>query len=764
MKLKTFLERVVYSFPVQLVIMHVKKNQLVLIYWVLLFAFVTQTISKRFGIPYLFLDPEYLGKVDYKSFFIVGITCGSFIMAFNISSYILNSFRFPFLASLSKPFLKFSLNNFIIPLLFLGVYVFHMVKFQYLNQFETPIGILINISSFLAGVYLIVILTLRYFLLTNKDIYKLYGVEQADLMTIIEEEDEPAEALKSEPTENINERPFQRKKWRVDTYLSNPITVRLVRSTEHYKNYMLHSVFKQNHINAAVVELIVFGVFIVLGLFRDFEIFQLPAAASVLLFFTMLLMLSGVFRYWLKSWSNAALIGLFLLLNFLSQFDFINQKNKAVGLNYNVAPKEYSVEALESDYDDALVTKDLDNTIGILNRWKENWNSRGVEKPKMVILNVSGGGLRSSYFTFNIMQTLDSVVNGQLMDHTRLITGSSGGLIGASYYRELCYTDKHKIDFASGEYKEKIGKDLLNATAFSFMVSDLFLNLQGYDQDGNRYYKDRGYAFEQQIKKNLDGVLDVKLHHYKKPEQEAVTPMLIMAPTITNDGRSLIVSATGVSYLLKQQQSNTTGLQPVPDGIEFTKFFEAYNPMNTSFTSLLRMNATFPYIMPSTVLPTEPFVEVSDAGMRDNYGIINSVRFIYHLRNWIKENTSGVVLIQIRDTNKKYKYNEPESNTILNKITSPLRNVTGNFILMQDYVQDDYLKFATEWLDVPFDYLLFQLPKTEEQIALSWHLTKREKVFLRNSVYTYENLNNLKRISLLLNQPKSKTTPLDTGQ
>ncbi len=756
MKIRTFLNRIIFSFPVQLVIMHIKKNQLVLIYWVLLFAFVTQSISLRFGIPYLFLDPEYRGEVDFLSFFIVGITCGSFIMAFNISSYILNSFRFPFLATLSKPFLKFSLNNFVIPVTFLAVYIYNMIRFQYLNQFESPIGIAINMGAFLLGVYLIVNLTLRYFLLTNKDIYKLFGVEQADLRA--EADYESQEAAPSNKEEDLWNKPF----WRVDTYLSNPVSIRLVRSTAHYKHYMLQSVFKQNHINAAVVELIVFGIFITLGLFRDFEIFQLPAAASVLLFLTMLLMLSGVFRFWLKSWSNAAIIGLFLLLNFISQFDFVNQKNKAIGLNYNPDPKPYSIDVIENEYSEETVRNDLANTLAILDKWKSDWNKRGVEKPKLVILNVSGGGLRSSYFAFNIMQSIDSTLNGTLMDHTRLITGSSGGLIGASYYRELFYK-KQVMGDESHEHLNNIGKDLLNATAFSFMVSDLFLNLQSFKQDSNRYFKDRGYAFEQQLNKNLGGILDVPLEYYRKPEQDAKIPMLILAPTINNDGRSLLISPQGVSYLLKQQTSNTQGLEPVPDGIEFTRFFKDYKPYNTNFISLLRMNATFPYIMPTTILPTEPYVEVTDAGMRDNYGLINSVRYIYHLRSWMKQNTSGVVLIQIRDTNKKYKQREKEANTILAKITSPLRNVTGNFILMQDYVQDDYLKFVTEWLDVPFDFFLFQLPQTEEKIALSWHLTKKEKKFLKDAAFTKENQNNMNRLDSVLAVPAHDQTAIASG-
>ncbi|MBK8414913.1 MAG: hypothetical protein IPL22_10745 [Bacteroidetes bacterium] len=183
MRLRFFPDRLIYSFAVQLVVMHIKKNQLLMLYWVILFGFITQSFSKRFGIPYLFLDPEYLGKVDIVSFFIVGIACGVFIMAFNISSYILNSFRFPFLACLSKTFQKYTFNNFIIPALFVLVYIFEIINFQYFSQFKSPLEIAINIFGFLAGIFLIISFTLRYFLLTNKDIYKLFGVEHADSAT-----------------------------------------------------------------------------------------------------------------------------------------------------------------------------------------------------------------------------------------------------------------------------------------------------------------------------------------------------------------------------------------------------------------------------------------------------------------------------------------------------------------------------------------------------------------------------------------------------
>ncbi|HMT30110.1 MAG TPA: patatin-like phospholipase family protein, partial [Bacteroidia bacterium] len=373
----------------------------------------------------------------------------------------------------------------------------------------------------------------------------------------------------------------------------------------------------------------------------------------------------------------------------------------------------------------------------------------------MVITNISGGGLRASLFTFRTMQALDSVVHGSLMDHTRLISGSSGGVIGASYYRGLYMERKADLlnlkGSASDKFLDNIAMDLLNTTAFSFTVSDIFLNMQSFKENGTTYYKDRGYAFEQQLNENLEQVLDKRLEYYREPELNAEIPMMIVSPTIINDGRAMMISPIGISYMLQQHSPPGSTLEPLPDAIEYTRFFADNNPLNTRYTSILRMNATFPYIMPATSLPTDPAIEVMDAGLRDNYGILNSVRFLFEFKDWISKNTSGVVFIQIRDTNKKSRTQSSSTSTILSKITSPIRNVSGNFILMQDYVQDDMLKYMEAWSNCPFDYVQFQLPAMEDKIALSWHLTEKEKKFLREAINTKENKESLERIGQLLN-------------
>src|ERR1035437_7371154 len=171
------IRRIIFFFPLQLLFLHIKKNLLLLSIWGLLFGFITQSLAPRYGVPYLFLNPEYQDEVSPLSYFIIGFACGGFIMAFNIASYTLNSYRFPFLATLSTPFTKYCYNNFIIPLVFLVVYVVNIISFLKGEQIYSGSEIFIMVTGFLGGVIVFVAFTLLYFFRTNKDIHRMFGVK-----------------------------------------------------------------------------------------------------------------------------------------------------------------------------------------------------------------------------------------------------------------------------------------------------------------------------------------------------------------------------------------------------------------------------------------------------------------------------------------------------------------------------------------------------------------------------------------------------------
>jgi len=370
----------------------------------------------------------------------------------------------------------------------------------------------------------------------------------------------------------------------------------------------------------------------------------------------------------------------------------------------------------------------------------------GNEKPKLCIVAVSGGGLRASLFTYMSLYAADSATQGRFFENTRLITGSSGGMVAASYYRSI----KFERDTSSKYiHMNRISSDMLNATTFSMIVSDLFLNIQKEEYKGNRYFKDRGHAFEKKLNRNLGDLLNKPLSHFRDAELNARIPMTIFSPTIVNDGRSLYVSPIGVSYMINRSKENNTGHTALPDGIEYTEFFANQHPDEARYSDLLRANATFPYIMPAVSLPTEPVTNVMDAGIRDNYGIRNATRFLYVFREWISSNTSGVVLVQIRDNHKRTDLENKNSQSILSRLLSPLQNLSGNFLLMQDYSQDEQIQYVSDFLNCQFEYIDLEVPLMDEKVALSWHLTEQEKQRIQRAVYSPNNKREIQRLSKL---------------
>ncbi|MFM8433056.1 MAG: hypothetical protein ACKOA1_09690, partial [Bacteroidota bacterium] len=660
-------------------------------------------------------------------------------------------FRFPFIATLSRPFMKYTMNNFIVPAIFLLLYCWNIVGFQMENELQSRWNVFIELIAFLSGVTLVVILALTYFFTTNKDIVLMFGVATSD--------SDPNAPI----AEHLDEKQIERNKrkrrtstlylreWRVDTYLSTPLKVKYVRRTGHYSREMLQSVFKQNHLNAAVVELIVFSLFILMGLFKDHQFFKIPAASSVMLTFSMLIMLSSAFRFWLKSWSTTVFIGLVLIVNLLSSYGAFRIENKAYGLEYETGNAPYNLGSIDALTEEEIIKSDYDSTLKILQSWRSKFSDS--LKPKMVFINCSGGGLRASIWSYRIMQLADSLSGNRFLESSQLITGASGGVMGANYYREISLRKKNgeKTDPLSWKHLDNIGKDLLNPVTFSITVSDLFFNVQRFKIGNTAHAKDRAYAFEKQFNENTGRVFEDKtLADYAVDEKLARIPMALITPAIVNDGRRLFVSAQPVSYLTTGFNDSTFDYKKTVDGIEFRSLLHDQLADSIRFLTLLRMNATFPYILPAVALPTEPMVKVMDAGIRDVTGLKSSLRFLHVFKEWIEKNTSGVIFVDIRDSHKERPLESNGQPGILDNLATPLGNIYKNLLTTQDYNQDEAFEYAKSWMNAPFDYVLFELPTKEQEISLSFHLTTKEKMRVINAVGLPRNKESMDRLQQLL--------------
>ncbi len=744
--MKSGWKKIKYFFPFNLLFLQFKYNIVLLFYWLFLFLIINQQTGTTFGLPYLFLSPEYHGSTSFISFFLLGLSLGGFIMAFHAYSYIHLGAKYPFIATLERPFFKFCINNSLLPLLFFLNFSFNVFYFQIQQELTSSTDAILFVSALLLGAILFIALAFLYFFPTNKDIFKISGKSKEEFNA----------------KSNIGSTLHKNQTWYSDFlaaadrqyyYIGKNFKLKQSRSCRHYDIRILRSVFAQNHTNASFFEIALVVSFGLIGFFKDFEAFQVPASVSLMMLFTIIIMLISALFSWVNRWAYPIIIVLLFGLNYLSIYtSSFNFKSEATGLSYEEGQLvPFTPERVRQiGFNQSEIDKDKLSYFEILDQWKQK---QPIDKPKLVLLNTSGGGLRSALWTFTVLQSLDSLTKSKFGNSLQMITGASGGMIGAAYYRELMLQHStEKLNKLDQKHKENIGKDLLNRISFSLSTNDIFFRFHKAEHNGMYYTKDRGFAFEQELINNLDSTLDKSLGDYCAPERKAQIPTMIFSPTIINDGRRLIVSAQHLSFLNELViQSPNFGLYAELENVEFLKYFSDIQPENIYFPTVLRMNATFPYILPMVTLPTQPGMHIMDAGIRDNYGTKISVQFLIALEDWIKKNTSGVVLVKIRDTKKILLSEKYKEIGLFNKFLLPFGNLYGNFPRVQDFDQDELIMTLQNYWDIPLDVVTFNLRENiEEQIALSWHLTKQEKQKIASAFQSPANQRELKKLIELL--------------
>ena len=695
---------------------------------------------KTFGANALFLAPEYLGNVNSISAAIMGISIGVFIMCWNVATFILFSRHFTFLAATQYPFLKYCINNSVIPLSFLIFYLIEAYQFSHYVELIPNVEIIFLTIGFLAGLLLILAISFLYFFRADQTILRKLQPAFKNARTFI---------AHLQPGGASNGYSLIRSEWFLDSFFS----FRRCRDVSHYSADLMEKIFKRHHF-AAVVSILVAVAFLILtGFFLEYKLFQIPAGASITLFFAILIGVSGAVSYFLQSWSVPFFVLFIVVLNFFYREDWIDPRNKAYGLNYNNKDEwpSYEPQFVDSANSNVYAEKDRQNMIGILNRWKLK---QAEEKPLLVLMATSGGGNRSATFTMNVLQELDSITNGQIFNKTFLITGASGGMIGATYFREL-YRQKMKgknIDLQDEKYVDNIAEDLLNPIFSSFVARDILAPTQYFYVGPYRYIKDRAYSFEMKLNSNTEGILNNRLKDYAKDEVNAAIPLMIYHSMVNRDAKKILISTQPVRFMA-QPPKDSTQKDAEPDAIDFVSFFSKQDPYNLRMLTALRMNATFPVVLPSVWLPTQPVIDVMDGGLRDNYGIENNLRFLSSMTDWIKENTRGVLVIQIRDRSVGGWEDPYELKGFADHTIKPVMLLQHNWSKMMEYFQNDMYTYYATSSGYQIHKIIFQYSsgKAENRAALNFHLSKREKKDIAASLNSSGNSRNFKKVTELLN-------------
>lgn len=697
---------------------------------------------RLFGANSLFLAPEYLGEVNMWSAGLVGVAISVFIMSWNITTFILYTRHIKFLATTAQPFLKYCINNALLPIIFLVFYISRLVEYNYYQQLMPAGEIWLQIIGFLIGFFLSISISFVYFFGADRTIYRRF----ASMLNLENKKYEKKSRRRSLFADKT------KPEIRVDWFLSARFYLRKPRDVRHYPQEFIESIFKRHHFAAFIAIVIAYLFLIGIGYFLESPFFLIPAAASVTIFFAILIAVAGAFSFFLRNWSLLVLAVLVFTADYAIKNNIIDVRNKAYGLDYRDKGNwpSYSQEYLSALASPQNIESDKQDFIATLNAWQAKQTE---DKPVAYIVNVSGGGMRSASFVFNVLQYLDSLTKGTFLKQTILISGSSGGMLGAAYFRELYWqrAQGKLTHIQNKNYAENISKDLLNPLFSSLITRDIVGPVKRFTLNNNRYSKDRGYAFEEQLNDNTKGLLNKTLRDYVKPESEGAIPTMILNAVITRDGRKLVVAGRPCRFLMKSVQDSTSILMD-PDAIDYTSFFHKQEPLNTRMLTALRMNATFPYVLPNVWLPTVPVIDVMDGGLRDNYGTETALRFMHVFKEWLQSNTSKIVLVQIRDRRFNDWEKPFESDHVITRFTKPFLLLQNNWYRLQDFYQQDQLKYFTPMFDNHLIQLPFQyVPSKEDASAsLSFHLTASEKKDIHAALQDSINQSSFRKIKALM--------------
>lgn len=380
----------------------------------------------------------------------------------------------------------------------------------------------------------------------------------------------------------------------------------------------------------------------------------------------------------------------------------------------------------------------------------------GPGNGRLVLVAVSGGGIRAAAWATSVLTALDAGLDG-FAPKVHMITGASGGMLGAtSYVSDLQNRGVVRLSHARRqELLDMIMKDSLDAAARYLALRDVPLLAFPFVKS-----RDRGRALENAWLKNNDPLLDKMVGSLKDSENAGFIPSLVYSPTLVEDGRRLIISNKDLSYVLRNDGSLITrnGAAHGDLSISGIQYYRIHSLEKLRLSSASRMNATFSYISPELRLHTDPERHVVDAGYYDDFGVNIAAVWLHHFTaQSLKEVAPrGILLVQIRDTQTEAKRLPASENQdtvmqpreILPWLTTPIAAVLSARVSGMSFRNDEAIEMLMRNLNSINGANYFSTVSFEfsESAQLSWHLTEAEKEKLKDSIYLGENLKRLKRL------------------
>jgi hypothetical protein len=359
-----------------------------------------------------------------------------------------------------------------------------------------------------------------------------------------------------------------------------------------------------------------------------------------------------------------------------------------------------------------------------------NWTRRFTPdaKPPLVLVAASGGGVRAATWAAAVLARLERDL-ADFPAHVRLITGASGGMLGAGAWVAglVPSAGRPRPPDTASPLPSNIAHDSLTPLLRELLV------VTG----------DRGRALETAWEQATGGDIAHPFSWLRPGEDAGWLPSMVYAPMLVEDGRQLLISNLELGSLTRNRGPLLSGLAGSDNqvlsvtGLQMFRLFPD-GAARLKISTAARLNATFPYITNAVELPTRPLRRAVDAGYYDDYGGSLAGRWLYQHAGWLLHNTSGVLLIQIRDrkgevARKSIRDVREHGRNVLSPLSAPIEGILQSWASSMAFRDDDLIEVvAKRFSERGGANGFFATAAIEfvDQAPLSWTLSSDERARL----------------------------------
>jgi len=474
-----------------------------------------------------------------------------------------------------------------------------------------------------------------------------------------------------------------------------------------------------------------------------------------------------------------------------------------VAMLTNSSREKYTIPGMEKDYDSrrplaagftlanaaasrreiacasqAAETSSSDNglvdPIESLQHWYDRRTkdaaTNDAKKPNLLIVATSGGAYRATFWTALVLESLlqkdrpDGELEG-IAESIKLMTGASGGMVASAYFVASREESPGAVSLV-----EQIEQDIQHAQRLSSTfpnpllgkrdsLSSVVRQLVLFDTPGLFWPLRREHDRGRELESHWKTIADRSFSSLRQGEAAGFRPHIVLSPMLVETGQPLLISNLDLSKIIGKSK-------------EAVAFFQIFPDAQSQFrlATAVRLNATFPGISPAVQLPTEPAVRAVDAGYYDNYGISVAVAYLQQpeVMHWIRQCTSGVMLIQIRAFKSDLALKDDSSlasrlRSRFAWLTAPLEGALAARYSTNLYRNNQEIRLVERLYENDFVKTIVFEPENEKDVTMTWNLTSAELDQLKEDLQAEANKKAVQKLEQFWRHGLSTAAPAPTG-